>query len=87
MLAALDEPIPTAVLPAGSQVRPLADDAAEIADRTATYREVWLPWTDGNINDEDYARFMRLPGYERALDIVGRRAGRGAVAALVTGWA
>jgi hypothetical protein len=61
MLRSLAEPIPPAVLPAVRQVRPLADDAAEIADRMAAYREVWLPWTDGNLSDEDYARFMRLP--------------------------
>ena len=70
MLRALDEPLPPAVLPAGCQVRPLAADTAEIADRMAAYREVWLPWTDGNISAEDYARFMRLPGYDRELDIV-----------------
>jgi ribosomal protein S18 acetylase RimI-like enzyme len=86
MLRALAEPIPPAVLPAGCQVRPLADDAAEIADRMAAYREVWLPWTDGNISAEDYARFMRLPCYDRTLDII-TVAPDGAVAALVTGWA
>jgi len=86
MLRALAEPIPPAVLPPGCQVRPLADDAGEIADRMAAYREVWLPWTDGNISDEDYARFMRLPGYDRELDIVTITP-EGVVAALVTGWA
>jgi ribosomal protein S18 acetylase RimI-like enzyme len=91
MLRALDEPIPPAVLPPGCQVRPLADDAAEIADRMAAYREVWRPWTDGNLSDKDYARFMRLPGYNRDLDIIavapdGAHPG-GSVVALVTGWA
>jgi ribosomal protein S18 acetylase RimI-like enzyme len=86
MLRSLAEPVPPAVLPAGCQVRPLADDAAEIADRMAAYREVWLPWTDGNISDADYARFMRLPGYSRDLDII-TVAPNGVIAALVTGWA
>jgi len=86
MLRELAEPIPPTALPPGCQVRPLADDAAEIADRMAAYREVWLPWTDGNISDEDYARFMQLPCYNRELDIVTIAPG-GNVAALVTGWA
>jgi hypothetical protein len=86
VLRSLAEPLPPAVLPSGCQVRPLADDAAEIADRMAAHREVWLPWTDGNISAEDYARFMRLPCYDRDLDIV-TIARDGAVAALVTGWA
>ena len=86
LLRALDEPILPAEVPAGYQVRPLADDTAEIADRMAAYREVWLPWTDGNISDADYASFMRLPCYNRDLDIVAV-APDGVVAALVTGWA
>jgi ribosomal protein S18 acetylase RimI-like enzyme len=86
MLRSLAEPLPPAVLPADCRVRPLTDNAAEIADRTAAYREVWLPWTDGNISTEDYARFMRLPGYDRDLDIVTVTPD-GIVATLVTGWA
>jgi ribosomal protein S18 acetylase RimI-like enzyme len=91
MLRSLAEPIPPAVASPGCQVRPLTDAAAEIADRMAAYREVWLPWTDGNISDADYARFMRLPCYDRDLDIVtvvsdAAHPG-GSVAALVTGWA
>jgi ribosomal protein S18 acetylase RimI-like enzyme len=86
MLRALAEPIPPSVLPAGCQARRLAADVGEIADRMAAYREVWLPWTDGNMSDEDYARFMRLPRYERELDIVTITP-EGVVAALVTGWA
>jgi ribosomal protein S18 acetylase RimI-like enzyme len=85
MLRSLDEPVPSSVLPAGCQVRPLAADMGEIADRTAAYREVWLPWTDGNVSDEDYVRFMRLPGYYRDFDIVAVTPD-GGVAAMVTGW-
>jgi len=86
MLRSLAEPIPPAAAPTGCQVRPLADDADEIAERTAAYREVWLPWTDGDLSAEDYARFMRLPRYDRDLDIVTVTPD-GVVAALVTGWA
>ena len=86
MLRSLSEPIPPAVIPAGCQVRSLADDAREISERTAAYREVWLPWTDGDLSAEDYARFMCLPRYDRDLDIVSITPA-GVVAALVTGWA
>jgi len=85
MLRSLDELIPASVLPAGYQVRPIADNMDEIANRAAAYREVWQPWTDGNISDDDYACYMRLPGYDRDLDIVAV-APDGTVAALVNGW-
>ena len=85
MLRSLDEPIPAAAIPAGYQVRALAAGAGEIADRAAAHREVWLPWTDGNISDEDYARAMRLPGYDRELDIVAVTP-EGAIAAFVNCW-
>ncbi len=84
MLCSLDEPIPKAVIPAGCQVRAVAG-ASEIPDRAAAHREVWQPWTDGNVSDEDYAYFMRLPGYIRDLDVVAV-APDGAIAAFVNGW-
>ena len=46
---------------------------------------MWQPWTVGNVSDEDYAYFMRLPGYERELDVVAVAAD-GAIAAYVNGW-
>jgi mycothiol synthase len=84
MLRSLDEPIPESTLPTGYQVRALAE-AGEIANRAAAQREVWHPWTVGNVSDDDYARFMRLPGYHRDLDVVAV-APDGVIAAYVNGW-
>jgi ribosomal protein S18 acetylase RimI-like enzyme len=84
MLRALDGPIPEAVLPAGCQVRAVAG-AGEIPLRAAAQREVWQPWTVGNVSDEDYARFMQLPGYQRELDIVAVTPD-GIIAAYVNAW-
>ncbi len=85
MLRSLDVPIPEPALPAGFQVRSVAEDAAEISRRAHAQRAVWRPWTVGNVSDEDYASFMRLPGYLRDLDVVAV-APDGAIAAYVNGW-
>ncbi len=85
MLRSLDEPIPALVLPTGCQVRAIAADAGEISNRAAAHREVWQPWTDGNVSDDDYVRFMRLPGYQRDLDVVAITPD-GVIAAFVNGW-
>jgi mycothiol synthase len=84
-LRSLAEPIPKAALPAGCQVRAVLADAGEIANRAAAHCEVWQPWTVGNVSDDDYAAFMRLPGYHRELDVVGV-APDGTIAAYVNGW-
>ena len=84
MLRSLDEPIPESTLPAGCQVRAVAD-AGEISNRAAAQREVWHPWTVGNVSDEDYAYFMQLPGYHRDLDVVAVTPD-GVMAAYVNGW-
>jgi len=84
MLRSLDEPIPESTLPTGCQVRAVSD-AGEISNRAAAQREVWHPWTVGNVSDDDYARFMRLPGYHRDLDVVAV-APDGVIAAYVNGW-
>jgi mycothiol synthase len=84
MLRSLDGTIPASALPAGYQVRAVAG-AIEIANRAAAQREVWQPWTVGNVSDDDYARFMQLPGYRRDLDVVAV-APDGAIAAYVNGW-
>ena len=84
MLRSLDEPIPDSVLPTGCQIRAVAE-AGEIPNRAAAHREVWQPWTDGNVSDEDYARFMQLPGYNRDLDVVTVTPD-GDIAATVNGW-
>lgn len=83
-LRRLDEPIPASLLPAGCQVRAMVG-AGDIPDRAAVQREVWTPYTVGNVSDEDYARFMRLPGYLHELDIVAVTP-EGVIAAYVNGW-
>jgi ribosomal protein S18 acetylase RimI-like enzyme len=79
------EASPPPALPGGFRVRSLAGDAAEVADRAAAHREVWYPWTVGEVTDEQYARFMRMPGYDRDLDVVAV-APDGTIAAYVNGW-
>jgi ribosomal protein S18 acetylase RimI-like enzyme len=89
MLRPLDEPIGTQALPEavppGFTVRSVATAAAEVADRAAAHREVWHPWTVGEVSDEQYARFMQMPGYDRDLDVVAV-APDGTIAAYVNGW-
>jgi len=84
MLCSLDGPIPVAAVPVGCQVRALSD-TGEISNRASAQREVWHPWTVGNVSDDDYAYFMRLPGYDRELDVVAV-APDGVIAAYVNGW-
>lgn len=84
MLRSLDEPIPESQLPHGYQVREVLE-TGEITNRASIQREVWHPWTVGNVSDDDYARFMQLPGYYRDLDIVSI-APNGVIAAYVNGW-
>jgi ribosomal protein S18 acetylase RimI-like enzyme len=72
------------VLAAGCQVRAVAG-TSEAAHRAAAQREVWQPWTVGNVSDDDYARLMRLPGYDKDLDVVAV-APDGAIGAYVNGW-
>ena len=84
MLRSLDEPIPEAAIPAGYQVRAVAG-GGDSPNRAAAQREVWRPWTVGDVSDDDYAYLMRLPGYPRDLDVVAV-APDGVVAAYVNGW-
>ncbi len=84
MLRTLDEPIPDPVPPSGYQVRAFAGET-ELANRAGAQRDVWLPWTVGEVSDENYAAFMRLPGYLRDLDVVAV-APDGVIAAFVNGW-
>jgi ribosomal protein S18 acetylase RimI-like enzyme len=84
MLRSLDEPIAESAVPAGCQVRAVAE-AGEVADRAAAHREVWQPWTVGNVSDDDYVSFMRLPGYRRELDVV-TTVPEGVIGAFVNGW-
>jgi mycothiol synthase len=84
MLCSLEGTIPAAQLPPGCQVRSLSE-TGELSNRTAAQRDVWLPWTVGNVSDENYAYLMRLPGYHRDLDVVAV-APDGVIAAYVNGW-
>jgi len=84
MLRSLDEPIPASQLPDGFQVREVSE-TVEIMNRADVHREVWHPWTVGNVSNDDYARFMQLPGYHRDLDIISV-AHNGVIAAFVNGW-
>jgi mycothiol synthase len=83
MICSLNGTLPEAVVPIGFQVRAVSE--SEISSRAAAQREVWQPWTVGNVSDEDYACFMRLPGYHRDLDVVAV-APDGTIAAYVNGW-
>ncbi|MBV6400875.1 MAG: hypothetical protein CNIPEHKO_01170 [Anaerolineales bacterium] len=84
MICSLDEPIPTSQLPDGYQIREVLP-TGEITKRASVQREVWQPWTAGNVSDDDYARFMQLPGYHRELDLVAI-APNGVIVAYVNGW-
>jgi len=84
MICPLDGEIPQATIPAGCQVRSFAGEA-ELTNRAGAQREVWHPWTVGQVSDEHYAALMRLPGYDRDLDVVAV-APDGVIAAYVNGW-
>ena len=84
MLRSLADPLPARGPPRGFHAPPFAG-ADELASRAAAQREVWQPWTVGNVSDDDYAQFMRLPGYDRELDVVAVTPD-GYIAAYVNGW-
>ena len=84
MLRALSEPIPEPSVPSGCVVRAVAE-TGEAPMRALAQREVWGQWTVGNVTDDDYVRFMRLPGYQRDLDVVAVMPD-GVIAAYVNGW-
>lgn len=84
LLRSLEDAIPAAAAPEGFTVRGLSADR-EIPARAAAQREVWTPWTVGNVSDDDYLKLTRLPGYHQDLDVVAVTAD-GVVAAYVNGW-
>jgi GNAT superfamily N-acetyltransferase len=86
MLRSLSEPIPELVIPPGHRVCSMAElSDIPVGDRAAAHREVWQPWTVGNVSDDDYASFMQLPGYNRDLDVVTLTPD-GVIASFVNGW-
>ncbi len=62
----LSEPIPVPELPDRYVVRAMSGEV-EITNRAGAHREAFHP---SRVTDEQYARFMRLPGYDRDLDLV-----------------
>lgn len=84
MMRSLDEPIPPSRVPDNYQVREVSE-TGETSNRASVQREVWHPWSVGNVSDDDYLRFMQLPGYYRELDIVSV-APNGVIVAYVNGW-
>lgn len=84
MICNLDHDIPAGTVPIGYVIRSVAEQG-ELANRAEAQRDVWRPWTVGNLKDEDYAIMMQLPGYDRELDIVAV-APDGTIAAYVNGW-
>jgi len=84
MLRSLAEPISEAAVPDGFHVRAV-DDVIDPIRRAAAQREVWLPWSVGNVSGDDYRVFMHMPGYHPELDVVAL-APDGLVAAYVNGW-
>lgn len=84
MICPLNDEIPEPSVHFGCQVRAFAGES-ELAHRVEAHRQVWHPWTVGNISDEDYAAFMRIPGYDQQLDVVAV-ASDGVIAAYVNGW-
>ncbi len=84
LLRSLDGPIPAPTPPPGCRVRAVAGEE-DLPDRAAIEREVWSPYPVSRIGDDDYARLMRLPGYDRELDVVAC-APDGTIAAYVNNW-
>ncbi len=83
LLRWLSEPVPDLPIPGGYQVREISQ--AEIPQRAEVEREVWQPWTVGNVSDGDYERLTHLPGYHRQLDMASVTP-EGVIASQVNGW-
>lgn len=84
MLRILADPIPEPMSPRGYQIRSIVE-TEDIPRRAAAHREVWQPWSDGDISDEAYASFTKLPAYQPDLDVIAAAAD-GSIAAFVNGW-
>ena len=84
MICSLQGELPEPAVRAGFLVRAFSVES-ELASRAAAQREVWHPWTVGNVSDADYAAFTHLPGYDPLLDVVAVATG-GIIAAYVNGW-
>jgi ribosomal protein S18 acetylase RimI-like enzyme len=84
MICEFNESIPEPFVPDGCRVRSFAGKG-ELSNRAEAQQDVWQPWTVGNVTDDDYAAFTKLPGYEHELDVVAV-APDGVIASYVNGW-
>lgn len=69
LIRPLDGPLPEVGLPPDFTLRAVAPEG-EAAARAGAQHEVWQPWSVGNITGADYEKLMRLPGYDRELDLI-----------------
>lgn len=69
LLRSLAESLAESSPPPGCRVRRIRGVDESVA-RALAHRQVWQPWTVGNVTGEDYAALMRLPGYRPDLDVV-----------------
>ena len=77
----LDTPLPDSPLPDGFAVRCVAGEDEHV-NRATAHRSAFHP---SRVTDEHYLRLMRLPGYDRELDVV-TVAPDGQVASFALGW-
>ena len=77
MLRSLAEPIPEERCPPAARCAPCWLSAGDIANRAAAQREVWQPWTVGNVSDDDYAGLDAAAGLPARARCGCRHAGRG----------
>lgn len=84
LLCSLWNPIAAGDVPAPYTLRAVAG-TAESAARAEAEHAVWGEWSTGDIDGDDYAYLMQMPGYRRELDIVAVTPG-GVVAAYANGW-
>ena len=84
LIRTLEGEIPAPVLSPGWRVRGYRG-REELTMRAEAQRDVWRPWSVGNITDGDYATLTSLPGYDPELDVVAVSPD-GVIAAYANGW-
>ncbi len=84
LLRSLQDPLAAAAVPAPYQLRAVLGPA-ESAARAAAEHAVWGEWSTGDIDGDDYAYLLQMPGYRRDLDVVAVTPD-GVIAAYVNGW-
>jgi len=81
LVSSLRDPLPEPSLPSGFTLRCVAGEH-EHANRAAAHQSAFHP---SRVTAEHYLRLMRLPGYDRELDVVAV-APDGRIAAFALGW-